>query len=406
MAIGVVFALILFLLNMITRVILMVLDSVGIGALPDADHYDDVGSNTLGHIAELYKDLSLPNLTRLGLGNIDPTNKLKKTDHPVSAFGKAIEQSAGKDTTTGHWEIAGVVLGKAFPTFPNGFPSSFMEKFHASIGRETLGNEVASGTEIINRLGDEHVRTGRPIVYTSADSVFQIAMHEDIIPVKDQYAICTKARQMLIDDFAVGRVIARPFVGKDKQYKRTSNRKDFSLLPPDTLLDALLKSGKTVHGVGKIVDIFAGKGISSYQKTGSNLEGIQATIEAMDKHKGDLIFTNLVDFDMLYGHRRNVEGYAECLMEFDRHLPSILKAMTSTDLLIITADHGNDPSFKGTDHTREYIPILNVGDNVLSGATIGTRNSFADIAASIGEALSISYKGSGQSYFNDIISPA
>lgn len=391
---------------MINRVILIVLDSVGIGALPDAEQYGDTGSNTLGHIAELYSDLNLPNLTSLGLGNIDPKNQLQKTENPIGAYGKAIEQSAGKDTTTGHWEIAGIVLDKPFPTFPHGFPTSFIEKFHSSIGIETIGNEVASGTEIINRLGDEHVRTGKPIVYTSADSVFQIAMHEDIIPVEEQYAICTKARQMLIDDFAVGRVIARPFIGKDSDYTRTSNRKDFSLLPPDTLLDTMLENGKTVFGVGKIVDIFAGKGISSYQKTGSNLEGIKATIDAMKENKGDLIFTNLVDFDMLYGHRRNVEGYAKCLMEFDKHLPSILDAMKSTDLLIITADHGNDPSYTGTDHTREYIPILNVGDQIVKGATIGTRESFADIAATIGEALSVSYTGSGQSFYSNITTPA
>jgi phosphopentomutase len=387
---------------MINRVILIVLDSVGIGALPDADNYGDTGSNTLGHIAELYPDLSLPNLIKLGLGNIDSANQLQKTTNPMAAYGKAIEKSAGKDTTTGHWEIAGVVLEKPFPTFPNGFPNAFMDEFHSIIGSETLGNEVASGTEIINRLGDEHVRSGKPIVYTSADSVFQIAMHEDIISVEEQYAICNKARNILIDEYAVGRVIARPFIGKDSNYRRTANRKDFSLLPPNTLLDAILENGKTVFGVGKIVDIFAGKGISSYQKTGSNVEGIKATIEAMEENKGDLIFTNLVDFDMLYGHRRNVEGYAKCLMEFDQHLPSILNAMKSTDLLIITADHGNDPSYSGTDHTREYIPILNIGEKVIEGANIGTRESFADIASSIGEALSIPYKGSGKSYYTEI----
>jgi len=391
---------------MINRVILIVLDSVGIGALPDADHYGDVGSNTLGHIAELYPDLYLPHMTKLGLGNIDETNKLQKTENPSAAYGKAMEQSAGKDTTTGHWEIAGIILDKPFPTFPQGFPNSFMDKFHSAIGIETLGNEVASGTEIINRLGDEHVRTAKPIVYTSADSVFQIAMHEDIISVQDQYAICVKAREMLIDDFAVGRVIARPFVGNDSNYSRTANRKDFSFLPPDTVLDAILKNGKTVFGVGKIVDIFAGKGISSYKKTATNLEGIQATIDAMIEQKGDLIFTNLVDFDMLYGHRRNIEGYAKCLMEFDEKLPSILDAMTSADLLIITADHGNDPSYKGTDHTREYIPILNVGEGLQQGVSIGTRKSFADIAASIAEGLSIPYTGNGKSYFNEIIDPA
>ena len=391
---------------MIGRVILIVLDSVGIGALPDAAIYGDEGSNTLGNIAKHYSSLSLPNLTSLGLGNIDPSNLLSKTETPQASYGLAAEKSAGKDTTTGHWEIAGVILDKPFPVFPNGFPRSFLQTFEEAIGRKTIGNTVASGTVIINDLGDEHVQTGKPIVYTSADSVFQVAMHEEIISVEEQYAICKTARELLQEELAVGRVIARPFIGKDGNYTRTSNRKDFSQLPPNTVLDAILAANKRVFAVGKIVDIFAGKGISGYQKTATNTEGVQQTIKAMQESKGDLIFTNLVDFDMLYGHRRNIPGYAECLMEFDSQLPTILDAMTEEDVLIITADHGNDPSFKGTDHTREYVPILATGSHVTPGKNMGNRSSFSDIAATIADALDVDFVCSGESFLPQIIKPS
>ena len=387
----------------VNRVILIVLDSVGIGELPDAGLYKDKGANTLGHIAEQYPKLAIPNLIKMGLGNIDPNNALPKTTHPNAAFGKAMEQSAGKDTTTGHWEICGTILEKPFPTFPNGFPKELMNQFEQKIHRTCLGNKTASGTAIINELGDEHVRTKKPIVYTSADSVFQIAMHEDVYPIEQQYAICETARELLVGKYEVSRVIARPFVGKAGNYTRTSRRKDFSVEPPDNILTSIQKAGLEVFGIGKIRDIFSGKGISRYIKTPDNQAGIQATIKAIQSNSKGLIFTNLVDFDMLYGHRRNVEGYAKCLMEFDQQLPNILASLKTNDLLIITADHGNDPSFSGNDHTREYIPILNYGHMLKAGTNIGIRNSFSDIAASIADALNIDFESKGKSYFSEII---
>jgi phosphopentomutase len=330
---------------------------------------------------------------------------LAKTEMPLAAFGKAMEQSAGKDTTTGHWEIAGIILDKPFPIFEEGFPAEFIAQFEAAIGSPSIGNYAASGTQIINDLGDEHVKTGYPIVYTSADSVFQIAMHESIIPIEKQYIICETARQLLVGEFEVGRVIARPFTGSTGHYTRTSRRKDFSVSPPHTILDAIQSQGKEVYGIGKIADIFNGKGINRYTKTADNQAGIQATLEAIKNPKEAFVFTNLVDFDMLFGHRRDIEGYAKCLMEFDTALPEMLGALQAEDLLIITADHGNDPSAPGTDHTREYIPILNVGKQIRAGANIGVRRSFADIAATIAEALNIQhYKGKGESYYSSIFS--
>lgn len=387
------------------RVILIVLDSVGIGELPDAHVYNDVGSNTLGNIAKHYPALHLPNLTAMGLGNIDPANALKKTVAPTAAFGKAAERSAGKDTTTGHWEISGVVLEKPFPVFLDGFPKDFMAQFEAAIGTKTIGNVAASGTAIISELGDEHVRTGFPIVYTSADSVFQIAMHESVYPIERQYEICQIARNLLVGDFEVGRVIARPFTGEPGSYTRTSRRRDFSVEPPKTVLDAILEQGKGVYGIGKIFDIFNGKGISRYTKTANNLAGIQATIEAIKNPAEALVFTNLVDFDMLFGHRRDIEGYAKALMEFDAFLPEMTGSLQENDLLMLTADHGNDPSAPGNDHTREYIPILNYGVKVKPGYPIGIRPSFADIAATIAEALRIDFSSPGKSYFSEITAP-
>lgn len=387
---------------MINRVVLIVLDSVGIGALPDASLYGDEGSNTLGHIAERYPALALPNLTAMGLGNIDPANALAKTDAPTAAFGKSAERSAGKDTTTGHWEIAGAVLAQPFPVLQEGFPADFIGRFEQAIGTKTIGNVAASGTAIIEDLGDEHVRTGHPIVYTSADSVFQIAMHEAVYPIERQYAICQIARDMLTGDLAVGRVIARPFEGASGQYKRTARRKDFSLLPPDTVLDAIQRAGQDVYAIGKIVDIFAGKGITRYLKTADNAAGIQATLEALKTPMSGLVFVNLVDFDMLYGHRRDVEGYAKALMEFDAALPDLLGALREDDLLLITADHGNDPTFRGSDHTREYVPMLLYGTHVKAGQNIGTRASFSDMAATIADALRVPYEARGESYWSII----
>jgi phosphopentomutase len=385
------------------RVILIVLDSVGIGELPDAHLYNDVGSNTLGHIAEYYKSLSLPNLTAMGLGNIDPDNKLQKNAAPTASFGKAAERSAGKDTTTGHWEIAGAVLEKPFPVFLGGFPKAFIERFEQAIGVRTIGNIAASGTAIIQELGDEHLKTRYPIVYTSADSVFQIAMHESVYPIEQQYAICRIAREMLVGELEVGRVIARPFTGSSGNYSRTSRRKDFALNPPDNVLDAIHESGKGVFAIGKIHDIFNDKGISRYVKTLNNLEGIEQTIEAIKHPREALVFTNLVDFDMLYGHRRDIEGYAKALMEFDACLPEITVNLLPDDLLIITADHGNDPAAPGSDHTREYIPILVYGKKVKPGHDLGVRQSFADIADTIADALDIEWNAAGRSFYSDIV---
>lgn len=387
----------------INRVIVIVLDSVGIGELPDASDYDDVGSHTLGHIFEHYPQIQLPNLLKLGLGNIDLANRMPKADSPESTFGKAIEVSSGKDSTTGHWEIAGIQLEKPFPTFPKGFPPSFIKTFEEKIGVKTIGNFSASGTEIINQLGDEHLKTGFPIVYTSADSVFQIAMHEALFPIQRQYEICEIARELLVYELGVGRVIARPFIGGNGNYSRTKNRKDFSIQPPHSLLDALQQNEIEVISIGKIYDLFGGKGISKAIKTETNLEGIKATIEEIKKDNNNFIFTNLVDFDMVYGHRRDVEGYAKALEEFDRFLPEIIENLKVDDLLIITADHGNDPTFKGSDHTREYIPILNFGKIIKKENSIGTRETFADIAATIAAIYQIDFDTNGKSYLEELI---
>ncbi|NNE28311.1 MAG: phosphopentomutase [Saprospiraceae bacterium] len=386
----------------IKRVILIVLDSVGIGELPDAAVYGDKGSNTLGHIARDFQDLQIPNLVNLGLGNIDPDNQIPKAAFPIGAFGKAVEQSPGKDTTTGHWEIAGLILEHPFPTYPNGFPPELIEEFEKAIGVKTIGNYSASGTVIINELGDEHVETKCPIVYTSADSVFQIAMHEKVYPIEEQYRICKIARRLLKGKHQVGRVIARPFIGRNGNYIRTKRRKDFSVQPPYMLLDAIEGAGLEVNGVGKIVDIFSGQGVTNYEKTANNQEGVDETLRYMNHGSKGLIFTNLVDFDMLYGHRRDIPGYAKCLMEFDKRLPEILNALQPEDLLLITADHGNDPSFTGSDHTREYVPILAYGNRVKGGTDLGVRNTFADIAATIAEALDIDFPSPGTSFLSEL----
>lgn len=387
-----------------SRVILIVLDSVGIGELPDAAAYNDSGANTLGHIFEKYPSIKIPNLINAGLGNINLENGIPPVGDPSSSFGKATEVSAGKDTTTGHWEITGVILEKPFPTFTeNGFPSSFIQAFEQKIGLKTIGNISASGTEIIDNLGEEHINTGFPIVYTSADSVFQIAMHESIIPIEKQYEICKIAREMLTGDLEVGRVIARPFEGKPGSFKRTSRRKDYATLPPYNFLDALIENNIQVHAVGKIFDIFAEKGISSHQKTANNNEGMEFTLKALDEISKGLIFTNLVDFDMHYGHRRDVFGYAKALEEFDAFMPKLLGKLKNDDLLIITADHGNDPTHHGSDHTREYIPILNFGKNIKKGENIGIRKSFADIAATIAEYFKIKDWNTGNSYLQNIL---
>ena len=378
---------------------MIVMDSVGIGALPDAAAFGDEGSNTMGHIAQALPEFFVPNLLKLGLANIDADLPFDKLNQVNGAFGSAIEVSPGKDTTTGHWEISGVEMKQPFPMFYDGFPADFIADFENRIGTKTIGNYAASGTVIINDLGAKHVKTGYPIVYTSADSVFQIAIHEEVSTIERQYEICEIAREMLKDDMAVGRVIARPFLGKDPNFHRTARRKDFSLVPPEkTVLNLAEDAGLTVAGVGKIIDIFAGSGITSYQKTADNMEGVNVTIKYLEEDFGGIIFTNLVDFDTMYGHRRDVEGYGNCLMEFDQRVPEILKALREDDLLIITADHGNDPTFKGTDHTREHIPILVAGSLVKKGANIGTRKSFADIGATMADLLDLPTTFSGSSF--------
>ncbi|MGE5632491.1 MAG: phosphopentomutase [Caulobacteraceae bacterium] len=388
---------------MVDRVILIVMDSVGIGALPDAGLYGDEGSNTVGNIARAVDGFELKNLSSLGFGNIEGDLGIKKATNPIGSFGRAIEVSPGKDTTTGHWEIAGITLEKAFPTFPEGFPLELVEAFENAIGTKTLGNEVASGTEIIARLGDEHVRTGYPIIYTSADSVFQIAAHEGVIPLEKLYEICDTARGLLTGKYTVGRVIARPFTGTSGNYKRTANRRDYSLKPTSkTILNIIKDSNRHVMAVGKIEDIFAAVGITEAVHTKNNMEGVDKTLEYMRQDKKGLIFTNLVDFDMLYGHRNDVIGYANALKEFDSRLPEIFASMTESDVLIITADHGCDPTTESTDHSREYIPILMYGKHIKKGVSIGTRASFSDIGATVLELLGLSGDIKGKSFKADI----
>lgn len=369
------------------RTILIVLDSVGIGALPDAKRYGDEGADTLGHVAEASGGLKLPNLVRLGLGNVRPLVGVPPADRPSAAYGRLAEASAGKDTTTGHWEMAGLVLDRPFPVYPDGFPPEVIEPFTRAIGRGILGNKAASGTEIIADLGEEHLRTGRPIVYTSADSVFQVAAHEGVIPVEELYRMCRVAREILVEPHGVGRVIARPFGGEPGAFYRTPRRRDFSLAPPrPTLLDVLSGAGIPVTGIGKIEDIFAGRGVTAARHTANNREGMEETRRWLYRGEG-LCFTNLVDFDMLYGHRNDVRGYAEALEAFDAFLPSLLTGLRDFDLLIITADHGCDPTTLGTDHTREYVPFLGVGPLVRGGVNLGTRPTFADIGATVSEWL-------------------
>ena len=389
---------------MIKRAILIVLDSVGVGELPDAFEYGDEGSNTLKNIYKHAKNFSLPNLEKLGILNIDGFEDLKILDSFKGSVAKCIEQSKGKDTTTGHWEISGLVLDKPFPTYKNGFPSSIIQKFEQKTGRKVIGNYAASGTEIIKELGKEHVETGNLIIYTSADSVFQVAAHEEIIPLEELYNICRIARDMLQGEHGVGRVIARPFIGEEGNFVRTGNRKDFSLEPyKDTLLDYVKNSGREVYAIGKIEDIFVNKGITKSNHTKNNEEGIQATIDAIKEDSEGLIFTNLVDFDMNYGHRNNVQGYADALMHFDKNLPEILYNLKETDVLIITADHGCDPTTESTDHSREYIPLIYYGKNIKDNNNLGILNTFASIGKTILDIFNIENDIEGISVKNQIL---
>jgi phosphopentomutase len=367
------------------RIIWMVLDSVGIGEMPDADRYGDVGSDTLSNIARL-RPLRLPNLRGLGLGNIKPLDGIPPVGETLGCFGRCALASPGKDTTTGHWEMAGIVLEKAFPLYPKGFPPEIMEEFSRRIGRGWLGNKAASGTEIIQELGEEHLRTGYPIVYTSADSVFQIAAHEDVIPLDELYRICETAREILRGEHEVGRVIARPFIGKPGAFRRTANRRDYAVPPPPgMLLDVLCERGTPVFSIGKISDVFLGRGIRSGVKTKSNTDGMAKTLAALESEKEGLIWVNLVDFDSLYGHRNDVEGYARALEEVDAWLPSLLAALGGEDLLILTADHGCDPTTPSTDHSREYVPLLVHGPRARRGVDLGVRQSLADIGQTVAQ---------------------
>jgi phosphopentomutase len=371
--------------------------------MPDAEEYGDLGSNTLGNIARLMGGLHLPHLEKLGLGNIDSITGVPAHPNPESSFGKMAELTPGKDTTSGHWEMAGVILERALPTFPRGFPKDFIERYELAIGRRVIGNEVASGTEIIQRLGEEHVRTGKPIVYTSADSVFQVATHEGVIPLSELMQICHIARVMLTDEMEVGRVIARPFLGEAGQFYRTPNRHDFAIDPPHKILmEYVQERGLEVCAVGKINDIYAGRGITDFETTKGNMECVKKTLEYMAKVKSGLIMTNLVDFDMLYGHRNDVEGYARALEAFDELLPEIYAALRTEDMLIITADHGCDPTLPGTDHTREYVPLLVCGPTLKKGVNLGVRSTFADIGETVAEYLETEPISKGKSFYTEI----
>ena len=386
------------------KVVLVVLDSVGIGELPDAELYGDKGSNTLGNIAKHVKGFSIPNLEALGIGSIEGVENLIKCENPEGIYGRCSELSKGKDTITGHWEMAGVILETPLQTYPNGFPKEIMDEFEAKIGRKTLGNVVASGTAIIEELGEEHIRTGYPIIYTSADSVFQIAANEDIIPLEDLYKMCQIAREMLVGDKMVGRVIARPFKGMKKgEFVRTANRHDYALEPFNkTALEYVSEAGLPMAAVGKIKDIFTGKGVTESVSIKDNMDGVDKTIQMMKSHSNGFIFTNLVDFDMKFGHRNDVEGYAKALEEFDDRLPEIKEALGNNDVLIITADHGCDPTTDGTDHSREYVPVLVYGKNLKEDINLGTRNGFCDMGKTILDLLDIENDLVGKS-FKDLI---
>ena len=387
---------------MFDRVIWIVLDSVGVGEMPDAAAYGDAGSDTLGNIARM-RGLKVPNLCRLGLGNLKPIPHLPKAESPEGAFGRCTLASPGKDTTTGHWEMVGIHLAKPFPLYPHGFPPEIMREFEDRIGRSTLGNKAASGTEIIKELGEEHMQTGSPIVYTSADSVFQIAAHEETIPLWELYRMCEIAREILHGPHEVGRVIARPFEGEPGAFQRTPNRHDYAVPPPKgMLLDQLEEKKIEVFSVGKIFDVFLGRGITDQVKTKSNADGMAKTLQAVKEFEGGLIYVNLVDFDQQYGHRNDVEGYGAALEEFDRWLPDFRAALRPGDLAILTADHGCDPTTPSTDHSREYTPLITFGPRARSGVDLGLRATLSDIGQTVAANFATSIS-KGESFLQAIL---
>ena len=385
------------------RVFLIVLDSFGIGEAPDAAKFDDVGCNTLRSITSS-KEYNTPLMKEMGLFNIDGVDYMEGVEKTAGAYARLSEQSAGKDTTIGHWEIAGIISKNPLPTYPDGFPQDLLERFSELTGRGVLCNKPYSGTDVIRDYGKEHMETGKLIVYTSADSVFQIAAHEEIVPVEELYRYCEIARKLLTGEHGVGRVIARPFIGTEGNFTRTPRRHDYSLMPPEaTMMDALLQNGYATYGVGKIYDIFAGKGIEHTTRILNNIDGMEKTIALQEEDFNGLCFVNLVDFDMVYGHRNDIDGYAKAATKFDEQLKTFLSRMKDEDIVMITADHGCDPGFKGTDHSREYVPFLAYGKDIKENINLGTRNSFADIAATIQDIFGIEQITAGNSFKDAIM---
>src|SRR2546421_1521931 len=390
-------------MSRIKRAILVVLDGVGAGANPDAHAYGDDGASSLEHCAQAIGGLELPNLGSIGLGNITPILGTPPIERAKGGYGRMAEAGAGKDSVTGHWEITGVVLQKPLPTYPHGFPPEVVEQFEHAIGRRVLGNKPASGTEIIKELGEEHVRTGRPILYTSADSVFQVAAHQDVIPLEELYHMCRLARNLLTGENAVGRVIARPFIGTPGNFKRTEHRRDFALAPlGTTLLDILNESGKEVIGVGKIEDLFAGRGLTQRDHTETNRDGMEATLRWLGRDFIGLLFVNLVEFDMLWGHRRDSQGYAQALREVDSWFAQVQQVMRPGDAIFFSADHGVDPTYRGSDHTREEVPLLAYGEPVRAGVNLGVRATFADLGQALAQAFHVEPLAAGTSFAYDI----
>ena len=390
-------------MSKLKRAMLVVLDGVGAGPNPDAHAYGDDGASSLEHCAQAVGGLELPNLGRIGLGNITPILGTPPAENAQGSYGRMAETATGKDSTTGHWEMAGFVLHKPLPTYPRGFPASLVKQFEKAIGREVLGNKPASGTEIIKELGEEHVRTGRPILYTSADSVFQLAAHQDVIPLEELYHMCRIARDMLTGENAVGRVIARPFIGTPGHFTRTEHRRDFSLAPlGTTLLDVLKDSGYEVIGIGKIEDLFAGRGLTQRDHTETNKEGMAATLRWLERDFTGLLFVNLVEFDMLWGHRRDSQGYAQALRDVDNWFAQVQQVMQPGDAIFFAADHGNDPTYKGSDHTREEVPLLAYGQPVRAGVNLGVRSTFADLGQTIAQAFTVSPLVAGTSFAHEI----